>query len=241
MSSLFPGMKRITLSIALAASVALSLGIAMTTPAHAESQFRYWSFWQSEGNEWSLASVGAGSVPVSQGAVQGWRFITAGVNAGAELAPRIEPNFLQLCGDSADPKPGYVTMAIVIDYGTEADYSDGTVPPSPRFTCVTVAGDSTSAMALAQVSTVRENAGFVCGLDQLPASGCGEAIQVQPLTVGKPKTDTQMPESAAISEDQWDLIATVITTLLGVVVFVMAWRRMMLQKGLKQKAPDDDN
>ena len=225
----------------LIAAISLSLGVGVSAPAHAESQFRYWSFWQSEGGQWSLASVGVGSVPVSQGAVQGWRFITSGVAAGAELAPRIQPNFAQLCSDSIDPQPGYVTMAIVIDYGTEADYADGTVPPSPRFECVTIASDSTSAMALAQISTIRENAGFICGLDQLPVAGCGEEVDVQPLTSGNPQSNPASSENTTISEGQWDVIAAVVTTLLGLVVFVMAWRRMMLQKGLKAKARDDDN
>ena len=65
----------------LITAISLSLGVGVSAPAHAESQFRYWSFWQSEGDQWSLASVGVASVPVSQGAVQGWRFITSGVAA----------------------------------------------------------------------------------------------------------------------------------------------------------------
>ena len=232
---------RTMVTYGLIAAISFSLGMAVSAPAHAESQFRYWSFWQSEGTQWSLANVGVGSMPVSQGAVQGWRFITSGVAAGAELAPRIQPNFAQLCSDSIDPQPGYVTMAIVIDYGTEADYDDGTVPPSPRFECVTITSDSTSAMALAQMSIIREDAGFICGLDKLPVAGCGEEVQVQPLTAGNSQSNPASSDTTTISEDQWDVIAAVVTTLLGLVVFVMAWRRMMLQKGLKAKARDDEH
>lgn len=218
--------------------IAVVLGVGIATPAQAESQYRYWSFWQSDGSQWNLATVGVASVPVKQGTVQGWRFITAGVDVAGDLAPRLSANFAELCPNAPTPEGGLASAAIVIDYGTQSDYADGSTPPAPRVACTSVPEGTSSAAALAQVSEVRENAGFVCGLDQLPTTGCGEQVQVEPRGSALLATDSPNPSGDASTEDQWDLLATIVTTALGVVVFVMAWRRMMLQKSLKQPPTD---
>lgn len=213
-----------------ALGLAIALLVGLTSPAHAETQYRYWSFWQTSGTSWTLASVGAGSVPAEDGLVQGWRFLTAGVDVGAELAPRIAPSFEAICGTSPEPAAGNVLIALVIDYGLESDV--GTTPPPPRSTCVEIARGEPSTMALARAAEVREDAGFVCGLDQIPSTGCGEEITV----LSNLSTTQDEDESATSTSDAtWDLIANVVTTLLGVVVFVMAWRRMMHQKAQKRR------
>lgn len=224
-------------SLRLVLALAFTLAVTLMAPAHAENQYRYWSFWQGSGSststsEWQLASVGAGSVPAEQGLVQGWRFLTAGVDVGKDLAPRVAPDFDLICGSISAASEGNVQVALVIDYGLESDL--GTPPPAPRSICVEIAAGEPSTMVLARAAEVREDAGFVCGLDQIPAEGCGEEVAVAEQTS---VLGSENPvETANDSDEKWDLVANIVTTILGVVVFVMAWRRMMQQKALKRQA-----
>lgn len=221
------------LSTVLFSAVSLS-------PAAAETHYRYWSFWQAEAGEWSLASVGMMSIPAEDGLVLGWRFVTAGIDAPAELAPRASTDFEVLCAESPSGSDTEATIAIVIDYGLATDYADGAQPPTPRTECVQVEAGTPSSLALASIADIREDAGFVCALDSLPAEGCGDEVAAAPLDAtalgaGAPQAaDTTVDDS----EQMWDLVATVVTTVLGVVVFVMAWRRMMLQKENKRRQQD---
>lgn len=231
-------MKAVRSAVALALALAVSIG----APAHAQTQYRYWSFWQansaqSEAASWNLASVGAGSIPAAQGLVQGWRFITAGVEVSADLAPRIAPDFSAICGQSPAPAAGNVQVAIVIDYGLESDLD--APPPAPRGLCVELAEGEPSTMAIAKAADVRENAGFVCGLDQIPATGCGEEIEVSTSKLNPPREDESNTAASSSTDATWDVIANIVTTILGVIVFVMAWRRMINQKAAKRRRQTD--
>lgn len=222
--------------IATFVGVALAIAVSLS-PAAADTQYRYWSFWQAESGSWAVSPVGMMSIPAQEGLVLGWRFVTSGVNAPAELAPRASAEFASLCADAPTASEGSVTIAVVIDYGFATDYADGAEPPAPRTECTQVEAGTPSSLALASIAEIRENAGFVCALDSLPAEGCGDEVEVmpvdaQPLGAGAPETsETTVDET----EQVWDMVATIVTTVLGVVVFVMAWRRMMLQKENKRR------
>jgi hypothetical protein len=222
-------------SLRIASALALLVSIGVGAPAYAETKYQYWSFWQASSEqsstpEWSLASVGAGSIPAAQGLVQGWRFITAGVEVGQELAPRIAPDFAAICG-STPAADGKVQVALVIDYGLESDL--GIAPPTPRSVCVEVSEGEPSTMAIAMVAEVRDEAGFVCSLDQVPATGCGEEVAVLASAPNADQAAASAPQTNA--DEMWDLVANIVTTVLGLVVFVMAWRRMMQQKAEKRR------
>lgn len=230
-------MKKFLISIfGIVAALTLALP-PLTAASAADSQYRYWSFWQAENSTWSLAQVGMMNIPAEDGLVLGWRFVTSGVNASSDLAPRLPADFETLCADAAPAPAGDVTIAMVIDYGDASDYADGAAPREARSQCVWVEAGSPSSLALASMAEIRENAGFVCALDNLPAEGCGEEVTA-PMTLGAGAPESTEP-AVDESEQMWDTVATVVTTVLGVVVFVMAWRRMMLQKANKRKQLED--
>lgn len=196
----------------LLATLALTVGLAPT--AHAESVYRYWSYWQGDGSSWRFAQVGVGSIAVADGQVQGWRFITSGSAKDSTLTPRVNPDFAEICG-AVEVPVGKSRVAVVIDYGDAADYPGEVAPPAPTAQCVVADTGISSAVLLADNAQIRANDGFVCGINGRPASGCGEAV------------DSELVANDA-AQDQ---LARWVTTGLGVILFALTWRGLMRQKG----------
>ena len=182
-----------------------------------------------------MAPAGAGTTPAVEGQLQGWRFITSGVNASTDLAPRTEESFEQICM-FLEKQSGNERVALVIDYGTVYDYEADTVIKPVETVCTSVESGSPSSIALAQSATVRELNGFVCGINQLPATGCGESVEYDPSQPLADATAFEMTGEVATDTESPDILATVVTTGLGLVVFVMAFRRMQWQKAQKREA-----
>ena len=59
--------------------------------------YRYWSFWTSNQGTWSYAKLGAGSIPATTGAVEGWRFEYNGNGNPNDPPPSIAANFQAIC------------------------------------------------------------------------------------------------------------------------------------------------
>ena len=161
-------------SLAVGAGVFLAFG--SLSPALAAEEYRYWSYWHVEAGSWALSDVGAGSHGAETGQVQGWRFIAGPVTPTSELAPRALPEFSEVC--TAKPTSTKVAqVAIVIDFGSPSDYVNGESPPKIIEQCVEVDLGSPSSFALAQIAEVREDNGFVCALNRLPAQGCADVVR----------------------------------------------------------------
>lgn len=221
------------LSLVAAFVIASTSAIAVVNPSQADTGYRYWSYWMFNDGQWEMASEGAGTTAALDGQLQGWRFITSGVEASTDLAPRTEATFEEICGD-VEPVVGVERVAFVIDYGDASDYDSEVEIPATTPQCVTVESGSPSTLVLAQVAQVREVSGFVCAINELPAVGCGESVET---TTPELMTTT----SAPVEENQeTDWLATIITTGLGLVVLVMAFRRMQWQKAQKLQALADE-
>jgi len=208
--------------------------ICIAAPAHAETGYRYWSYWLHSDTGWSAAQTGAGSVLLEEGQLQGWRYISAGADVTDAFAPRSqEATFESVCG-STPAVAGKVRVAVVVDFGDATDYPTGETPAATIEKCVSeVAGDP-STVALADVVSVREASGMVCGLNDLPKAGCGEAFEVAtPVAVAAAPYDAGLPAATQESSNDW--LPTVVTTILGFVVLIMAWRRMQWQKEKQRK------
>lgn len=146
--------------------VAILLGIVTVTPAHADTVYAYWSYWQGDTGTWKYATTGPATAPAVDGAVDGWRF-TLGSD-GRAAHPEPAADFASVCGST--PKPsGSVRVAILIDYGTAAD-----IPPVAA--CAVVESGLSRASALSAVATLRFNNGFICGINDIPQTGCGDAV-----------------------------------------------------------------
>lgn len=202
-----------------------------------ETAFRYWSFWTSENGKWVAAATGVAAIPATDGAVQGWRFVTAAVALSDNEAPRESAAFEDICA-GVEPATGKARVGVVIDYGTSADYDGSLNPPAVRTECVLVTDGDPMSFALSASAEVRENAGFVCALDSLPETGCGEEV---PL-LSAPSESTSTPdESTSTSDEEADNFASIVTTVLAFIMFGFAWRSMLIQKRKKQARKDSDD
>lgn len=154
--------------------VALALALVVSTSASASDNYLYWSYWLSDGETWSAANQGAGTIPTTDGSVQGWRFVETGVGLDPSMAPQVSPEFQDLCPQLVEKKPGLDRVALVIDFGT-VDSVEDNGGKEIRIECMEVATGTRSIEMLYDVAEIRENAGFICAIENYPATGCGEA------------------------------------------------------------------
>ena len=174
-------------ALALLALGAMLLPVGITS-AHAEDAYRYWSYWWGTADgSWEYAASGPADRVVTDGDVEGWRFLTS-----AEAVPSAKPgapaDFAALCPDGG-PTQGQVRVGIVIDFGTTADTPSGDAIPegeNPQQQCITVAQGSTAEQVLAAANDVRSEQGAVCGIAGYPAAGCFEVVAVQDTETAAP-------------------------------------------------------
>ncbi|MGW6689213.1 SCO2322 family protein [Streptomyces sp. NPDC054961] len=162
--------------------VLLGLGLVLTllaaSPALA-STYRYWSFWDGSGGQWTYATQGPSSLRPADGSVQGFHFVVSKDAADQAAPPRSGADFAAVC--SATPVvDGKKRIAVVIDFGTRSDAAAGDTPPqeAPRTACAQVGPDATAAEALAEVAKpLRYNsAALLCSVSGYPGQGCGEPV-----------------------------------------------------------------
>lgn len=175
-----------------ALAAAILLGIAAPAPASADSVYAYWSYWQGDTGTWKYATVGPATAPAIDGAVDGWRF-TLGSD-GRASQPATTPDFATVCGGTPD-RVGSVRVAVVIDFAGLADGG-----PSAR--CAVVEQGLSRASALTAVAALRLKNGFVCGIDGLPANGCGDEVETTVSTAtAAPATTPRATASAVVPPD----------------------------------------
>lgn len=153
----------------------LVLGVAGPVQAGpAADGYRYWSFWERDGDSWVYATKGPGIARPANGDVHGVRFAVSEESGGGPR-PRGAAGFDAVCGDTR-PADGDKRVALVIDFGTAAHAPDGQTPPSARTECASVPEDATLGDALAAVAEpLRYDAGgLLCAIDGYPRSGCAE-------------------------------------------------------------------
>ncbi|MEV3990970.1 SCO2322 family protein [Streptomyces sp. NPDC049837] len=171
-------MTRTRLLPPLLAACALLLGLA--APAEAAG-YRYWSFWESRGGEWTYATQGPATARPADGDVNGYRFAVSADSADAQR-PRRAPGFAAICG-TTPAREGTKRVGVVIDFGTAADAPEGSgQPPAPRVACARVPDGATSAEALAAVAKpLRYNGqALLCAIEGYPGTGCGEQVSSTP-------------------------------------------------------------
>ncbi|QNN53205.1 SCO2322 family protein [Nocardioides mesophilus] len=161
------------LLVLLAAAAALSAG---STAANAQEGYRYWNYAHIGPDGWTLAGTGPADYLPKDGAVEGWRFGTS--TAARGIYPRADlhaVNFDTVCGGEK-AATGEKRVAVLIDFGTEADAPKDVAVPDPRAECVVVPGDADGLEVLQEVVQVRSEGGLMCGLDGYPATGCGDPV-----------------------------------------------------------------
>ncbi|MET9516484.1 SCO2322 family protein [Streptomyces sp. NPDC002994] len=184
-------------SAVLALSTALAVLGGAAGPAHAASAqdaparvtssgYRYWSFWESDGGEWTYATQGPAGARPADGDVIGFRF-SVSEDSQDSAKPRYAPDSFDAVCDTKTPakdssKDGgeddAKRIAVVIDPGTAADAPDGEQPPALRTACARTAADATAADALASVAKpLRYNStALLCAISGYPKTGCGDQV-----------------------------------------------------------------
>lgn len=203
-------MSRTTLPLRPLAALAVLLGVVLATlvpatAAHAAA-YRYWGYYQLSGTTWEFAPKGPADLTPADGSVEGWRFAIG--TEGSTRLPRATPTFDEVCGDT-EAESGSKRVAVVIDYGRQADSADDTEPPAPVGRCAVVAEAATGLEVLAEVADVRQDKSLICGIDDIPATGCGDEVKTVTAAAEAPDTAVELETAsaetdAAVSEDEDD-------------------------------------
>ncbi|WP_369197281.1 SCO2322 family protein [Streptomyces djakartensis] len=164
---------------ALLLLLAALLPLAGAGQAHAAG-YRYWSFWERDGDRWAYATQGPSTARPSDGDVQGFRFAVSEDSADA-TRPRGAARFDTICARTP-AEEGTKRIALVLDFGTAADAPDGERPPPARTACARVSPDATTAEALAAVAgPLRYSSdALLCAIAGYPQKGCGEQVAQRP-------------------------------------------------------------
>ncbi|MFF7718871.1 SCO2322 family protein [Streptomyces luteogriseus] len=138
--------------------------------------YRYWSFWERDGEHWVYATQGPSLARPSDGDVQGFRFAVSEDSASA-TRPRGTADFATICAKTP-AQDGRKRVALVIDFGTPADAPGGETPPAARTACARVSPDATTAEALAAVAKPLryDTNALLCAISGYPEKGCGEQV-----------------------------------------------------------------
>ncbi|QBJ90312.1 hypothetical protein D0Z67_08305 [Streptomyces seoulensis] len=175
---------------AAALLVASLLVLAAGAEAHAAG-YRYWSFWDRSGDRWTYATQGPASERPDDGSVRGFRFAVSADSSDANR-PRGTADFGSVCAKTP-AKAGTKRVALVLDFGTEADAPSGETPPPTRTVCARVSPDASTAEALAEAAKPLryDTNALLCAIAGYPARGCGEQVAADEKPAGKaaPKDD----------------------------------------------------
>ncbi|MGW0816135.1 SCO2322 family protein [Streptomyces viridiviolaceus] len=164
--------------------------------------YRYWSFWDRDGDRWTYATQGPSTARPSDGDVQGFRFAVSEDSDDA-AQPRGAADFAAICAKTP-ARDGSKRVALVLDFGTAADAPSGETPPGRRTACARVSPDATTADALAAVAgPLRyDTDALLCAIAGYPESGCGEQVAQQPEQKEKEKEKgTEEKEEGSASDD----------------------------------------
>ncbi|WP_370412435.1 SCO2322 family protein [Streptomyces fradiae] len=192
----------------LAAAVGAAIvAAAAAVPAHAAgSGYRYWSFWEDQGTNWTYATQGPATARPADGDTVGFRFAVSR-DASDATRPSAAPDFTRICA-GVEPKAGTKRVAVVIDFGRPEDAPAGERPPAPaqRTACPQIREDATAAEALAAVAKpLRYDANaLLCGISGYPKQGCGEqvALPEEQPTRATSGTGTTASDSDSDSESE---------------------------------------
>ncbi|MEV5544912.1 SCO2322 family protein [Streptomyces sp. NPDC052309] len=142
--------------------------------------YRYWSFWDRDGDRWTYATQGPSTARPSDGDVQGFRFAVS-ENSDDAAQPRGSADFAAICAKTP-AREGSKRVALVLDFGTASDAPSGETPPARRTVCARISPDATTADALAAVAgPLRyDTNALLCAIAGYPESGCGEQVAQRP-------------------------------------------------------------
>lgn len=176
--------KRSVLVVALAAIV--SSMIAPSANA-VEKGYRYWGYFQAApgAKTWTMAMTGP-TVPIADGAVEGWAFTFSSDSIPDAAPPRMAPNFARICGLVKSVPSGKKRIGLVVDFGSAFLKPKGEAMPRNFTKCVVVDKNAVGVDVLSQVVKVRtQSSGFICAFSNYPAKECGAEVNTPSVLIVK--------------------------------------------------------
>lgn len=182
------------------------LVVAFTpTSAHADDVYRYWAYFTVTDGAFAPQSVGPSSSKPKDGDIEGYRY-AAPADFNNPNVPRADletVTFDAVCGAkeaAADEK----RVAVLIDYGVEADAADGAEVPEPEALCAVVPKKATGLQTLQAVApdlrTEKSSYGpSLCGISGYPATGCTSDVAEKGTPTDEDTVEFAMAESADAS------------------------------------------
>ncbi|QIX27036.1 hypothetical protein ncot_10850 [Nocardioides sp. JQ2195] len=173
-------MRSLRTTIATALSLALAgLVIALTpSTAHADDVYRYWAYFSVSNDKFVAQAVGPSSSKPKDGTVEGYRYAAPADfnNPNVPRADLSKVTFESVCGDK-EAESDQKRVAVLIDYGVEADAAKGAEIPEPEALCAVVPTKATGLQTLQAVApdlrTEKSSYGpSLCGISGYPATGC---------------------------------------------------------------------
>ena len=187
--------RRIIISAAIATCIAT---VALAPAAHADSAYRYWSYFTSSDGTWAFAMKGPADLVPADGTVEGWRFAVTSDAMATPPTPFAAPDFATLCKD-VPAEEGKKRVGIVIDAGPAAVAPEGETPLNQSVACTAVEMDATGLQVLESLDKVRLDKGMVCGIDGYPATECSPAVDIALASLNG-DSPSSAPSSAPSSE-----------------------------------------
>lgn len=215
-------------TVVLAVLAALAGALALSTPAHAESGYKFWGYYHLTDGTWVASSKGADAYTPDDGAVEGFRYATT-TQSDFDRPPRALPSFADVCGGTrADG--GQKRVAIVVDYGTAQDAPEDDTPPQAEAVCAVVPAGASTQQALESVEPLRIEKGLICAIDGFPSSGCAEQVKNATVPANEKPVDLALPGEGGESEAQSSAVLPLVgvgalVVLLGGGAVVVARRR----------------
>ncbi|MFG2030547.1 SCO2322 family protein [Streptomyces sp. NPDC048825] len=175
--------------------------LGSTGQAHAAG-YRYWSFWDRDGGTWVYATQGPSTARPSDGDVQGFRFSVSEDSRDA-AKPRGAAEFATICAKTP-ARDGSKRVALVLDFGTNADAPSGETPPRARTACARVPEDATTADALAAVAKpLRYDTNtLLCAIAGYPRTECGDQVSAAEPTTTPSDTPPDTSDTSASGESE---------------------------------------
>ncbi|MET7850485.1 SCO2322 family protein [Streptomyces avermitilis] len=189
--------------------------------------YRYWSFWDRVGGNWTYATQGPSTARPADGDVQGFRFSVSD-DSQDSAKPRGTASFAVICARTP-AREGKKRVALVLDFGKRADAPRGEAPAAPRTACARIPGDATTADALAAVARPLryDTNALLCAIAGYPRTGCGEQVTTpkEPTATSGEPTTTSDKNTSRPGPSVGLLAGVAAVALLGGAAFWQARRR----------------
>jgi hypothetical protein len=176
--------------------------------ASAADVYRYWIYFQVKDGQYVSSDKGFGDTVPADGSIEAYRYAAPAAYPSTNLprADLAEVTFDKVCADT-DAAAGKKRVAVIIDYGVEAD-SDGAEVPEPEAACALVDEKATGAQTLAAVDDVRQKKSsfgpLLCAIDGYPATGCADVKADAATPADGAPLDFDLDSEKADSDDDDD-------------------------------------